>query len=278
MISLDVDDDALGAMEGATVASQFDAGVAYRLERVLGVGGMGVAFFAMRVAPDGESSVVMKLVKPSVVRASGQAATLLVSKEAVALGRLNERVPATPFVVRLIDTGTVDTLVGGQPVTLPWLAVEYVHGGPEGTTLEERVKFSVRYSQAAFDPERAVAAVEALGAGLAAIHEVGVIHRDLTPGNVLCCGAGEDEIFKIADFGIARPSGMAGDLRRRGARHAGLRPARAVRRGSGVDRRGERRVQLRVRDLLPADRGALLPREHAGGGRGDGKCVRRGGG
>jgi hypothetical protein len=37
---------------------------------------------------------------------------------------------------------------------------------------------------------------------------VGVIHRDLTPGNVLCCGFGEAEIFKISDFGVARPHGL----------------------------------------------------------------------
>ena len=40
------------------------------------------------------------------------------------------------------------------------------------------------------------------------MHEVGVIHRDLKPDNVLCCGFGDDEIFKIADFGVARPAGV----------------------------------------------------------------------
>ena len=37
------------------------------------------------------------------------------------------------------------------------------------------------------------------------LHDHHVLHRDVTPGNVLCCGAGETEIFKISDFGIARP-------------------------------------------------------------------------
>src|SRR4029079_2608710 len=45
--------------------------------------------------------------------------------------------------------------------------------------------------------------------GLLAVHEVGVIHRDLKPDNVLCCGFGGDEMFKIADFGVARPAGIA---------------------------------------------------------------------
>ena len=38
---------------------------------------------------------------------------------------------------------------------------------------------------------------------------MGVVHRDLSPRNVLCCGFGEAEIFKIADFGLARAAGMA---------------------------------------------------------------------
>ena len=36
-----------------------------------------------------------------------------------------------------------------------------------------------------------------------------MIHRDLKPDNVLCCGFGDEEIFKIADFGVARPAGVA---------------------------------------------------------------------
>jgi len=35
-----------------------------------------------------------------------------------------------------------------------------------------------------------------------------VIHRDLNPNNILCCGSGSSEMFKISDFGIARPLGM----------------------------------------------------------------------
>jgi serine/threonine protein kinase len=62
----------------------------------------------------------------------------------------------------------------------------------------------------AFDTQRAALAVECLCSGLAAVHEVGVIHRDLKPGNVLCCGTGDEEIFKVADFGVARPQGLAG--------------------------------------------------------------------
>ncbi|MEO6601582.1 MAG: serine/threonine-protein kinase, partial [Polyangiaceae bacterium] len=91
----------------------------------------------------------------------------------------------------------------------PWLAVEYVHGGVEGTTLEDRVKGSIERTGVGFDSARAAHALKCLAAGLHAIHGVGVVHRDLTPGNILCCGFGEAEILKISDFGIARPQGLA---------------------------------------------------------------------
>jgi len=208
MIELASTDDALAGLEGQSFPSELDNGVQYRLDRTLGVGGMGIAFFALRLAPDGESPVVMKVLRPSMVTGSERAAALLVAKEAVALGRLNERVPPTPFVVRLVDTGALPVTIGDTQVVLPWIVVEYVQGGPDGTTLEERMATSLRVTGQAFDPVRAALAIECLSSGLSAIHDVGVIHRDLKPGNVLCCGFGDSEIFKIADFGIARPSGM----------------------------------------------------------------------
>lgn len=208
MITLTLHDDALSGLEGQSFSSELEPGVTYRLDRTLGAGGMSVAFFALRLAPDGQSPVVMKIMRPAIVAGSERAAALLVAKEAVALGRLNESVPPTPFVVRLVDTGALPVAVGQGRAVLPWIVVEYVHGGPDGTTLEQRVATSVRVTGQAFDPERASLAVECLSSGLSAIHEVGVIHRDLKPANVLCCGFGDTEIFKIADFGIARPSGM----------------------------------------------------------------------
>jgi serine/threonine protein kinase len=197
----------LNVLDGVVVASERNPGVSYRLERCIGEGGMSVAFFALRQAPEGLAPVVVKVVRPSIVAGAGSTAAMLVQKEAVALGRLNERVPPTPFVVRLIDTGN-SQFFAGRPA-LPWLAVEYVHGGIEGTTLEDRVAYSCAETGSAFSAARAAHAVRCIATGLSAIHAVGVIHRDLTPCNVLCCGFGEAEILKISDFGIARPQGMA---------------------------------------------------------------------
>src|SRR5688572_1249292 len=196
-------------LSGRMIASEFQPDVTYRLERQIGEGGMGTAFLALRQAPDGVSPVVIKMVRSGFGTGPADAAAgMVVLKEAVALGRLNERVPPTPFVVRLVDTGAAFMHGPDRPPT-PWLAVEYVHGGIEGTTLEDRVAYSIDRTGFAFEANRAAHLVRCLAAGMIAIHGVGVIHRDLTPGNILCCGFGEAEIFKISDFGIARPQGLA---------------------------------------------------------------------
>jgi eukaryotic-like serine/threonine-protein kinase len=196
------------SIAGRVIESEYQPGVVYRLERSIGAGGMGQAYLALRHASEGISPVVIKMVRPIFDTGVKNAAGILVQKEAVALGRLNERVPPCPFVVRLVDTGAAYLQGPNRPPT-PWLAVEYVHGGIEGTTLEDRVTYCVGITGNAFDPARAAHVIKCLGSGLAAIHGVGVIHRDLTPGNILCCGFGEAEIAKISDFGIARPQGLA---------------------------------------------------------------------
>jgi serine/threonine protein kinase len=198
------------SLGGAVIYSELQPGVSYRLERQIGEGGMGTAFLALRQAPDGLAPVVIKMVRMGfgATGPADAAAGMVVQKEAVALGRLNERVPPTPFVVRLVDTGAAPIHGPDRPPT-PWLAVEYVHGGIEGTTLEDRVGYSIDRTGFAFEANRVAHLVRCLAAGMLAIHGVGVIHRDLTPGNILCCGFGEAEIFKISDFGIARPQGLA---------------------------------------------------------------------
>jgi len=191
-------------ISGRYIDSDVQRGVRYVLEQQVGEGGMGAAYLARREAPEGASPVVVKVVR----RAFGStdiSPELVAQKEAIALGRLNERVPPCPFVVRFVDTGI--TSYFGYPPT-PWIAIEYVHGGIEGTTLEDRVTYSIAKTGYAFDSLRATHALRCLASGISEIHSVGVIHRDLTPGNVLCCGFGETEIFKISDFGLARPEGL----------------------------------------------------------------------
>jgi eukaryotic-like serine/threonine-protein kinase len=207
MLYVPPQDDSLSTLVGSSLPSDAQPGVSYRLGELLGVGGMSVAFSALRLAAEGQTRVVVKILRPTVARDPSGAAPLIVRKEAMALARLNERVPPTPFVVRLLDAGALIAHDGARALDLPWLAIEHVHGGAEGTTLEERVRHTLRHTGSAFDAERAARAIACLAGGLCAIHEIGVLHRDLKPSNVLCCGFGAEELLKLADFGIARSGG-----------------------------------------------------------------------
>jgi serine/threonine protein kinase len=202
-------DDELSTLVGVDFPSSAQPGVSYQLEKLLGVGGMGSAFLARRSSPGGRSLVVVKVMHPGFVLDSGKVARTSFQKEVVALQRLQQHVPPNPFVVRHMDTGWLPVRHRNQTIDLPWLVIDYVHGGIAGTTLQQRVEHSVATTNHAFDPVRAAHAIGCIASGLSAIHEVGVVHRDLKPDNVLCCGARAGEIFKITDFGVARPLGLA---------------------------------------------------------------------
>lgn len=198
----------LGGLDTGPIASEVLPGVSYVLESAIGRGGFATAFLASRRGPDGQFPVVLKIMRPSAAVQGREMIARLFKKEVVALGRLNERVPPTPFVVRLLDSGSLRQVSEGQSWEVPWLAIEYVHGGVEGETLSKRVRYSVRHTAFAFEPERAAHLIRQLAGGLSEIHAVEVVHRDLKPSNVLCCGFGPSEVVKISDFGIARPTGV----------------------------------------------------------------------
>ncbi len=211
------------ALVGLVLPSETQADVRYCFERVVGEGGMGTAYLARRETAEGASPVVVKVMREEVL-AGEIAPDIVATKETVALRRLNESVPPSPFVVRFVDAGTLSLR---DDARVPWTAIEYVHGGIEGTTLEDRVTYSVHKTGYAFDPVRAAHAIRCLSSGLSAIHAVGVLHRDLTPGNVLCCGFGAGEIFKIADFGVARASGNVATFEGRCVGTVGYSPPEA---------------------------------------------------
>lgn len=194
-------------LAGTRLASPSVPGVSYQLEELIGQGAHGVVFLASQLDPHGNAPVVVKLLRPRAVRELQNLAAAAINKEVAALQRLSERVPPTPFVVQFLDSGTLR--LDSSSLDLPWVAVEYIHGGLEGTTLRSRVQHSLARTGAAFDLARAQSAIKAITAGVTAIHEVGVVHRDVTPGNVLCCGYGETEVFKLSDFGLARVSSVS---------------------------------------------------------------------
>jgi len=212
MLQIEPNDDRLLGLKGKRIQSEMSSDVVYLLDEEQPPRERDAAFVSRRCSSAGQVPVLLKILRPSFVRDLGPNAAVVVRKEAVALGRLNERVPPTPFVVRLIDTGTVTVDCGGRPVELPWIATELVHGGAMGFTLAKRVEHCLQRTGFAFDSDRAAHAMSCIAEGLAAVHEVGVIHRDVSPDVVLCTGAGPDEVFKISDFSMARPQGFAGTL------------------------------------------------------------------
>jgi serine/threonine protein kinase len=182
--------------------------ITYVLDDKLGAGGMSVIFRARRKSPQGESLAVVKLLLPKFVMESQEVAITSITKEASSLSLLNDQVPPTPFVVRFYDFGFQKVRFGATVLSLPWLALEFIQGGVLGTTLTERVQLACKHGGVAFDMARAARAIEHLCQGMSAVHETGVIHRDMKPDNVLCCGFDDSEIFKITDFGIARTNAL----------------------------------------------------------------------
>ncbi len=177
----------------------------YVLGPLVGEGAHGVVFRAERRTAQESVTVVVKLLRPRALRDLQSLAGAAVEKEVAALRRLSKR--ETPNVVRFFDAGVVR--LGGSSLELPWIAVEYVDGGEQGVTLRSRVEASLAQTGHAFDTARALRVLRDVTRGLSAIHALGMLHRDLAPGNVLCTGAGESERFKIADFGLARVSSVA---------------------------------------------------------------------
>jgi hypothetical protein len=144
----------------------------YRIVRPIGAGGMGVVFLAIHEGLRRE--VALKLHRAG-HGSVGRARTM---REAQAMARL-----AHPNVVVVHDVGEVDDGV--------FIAMEYV----EGTTAKAVT------TSAGTPWEVVLRTFVAAGKGLAAAHDVGLVHRDFKPDNVL---VGRDGRVRVADFGIAR--------------------------------------------------------------------------
>lgn len=146
----------------------------YVVSRVIGMGGMGVVFLA--TDPTLGRRLVIKLLRAERQTSSDARRELL--HEAQAMARL-----AHPNVVSVFDAGTYGDQV--------FVAMEFV----EGATLRAWLEATPRSWREVLD-----VFLEA-GRGLAAAHDVGLIHRDFKPGNVLI---GKDDRVRVTDFGLAR--------------------------------------------------------------------------
>jgi len=152
----------------------------YRLEGVLGAGGMGAVLTA-RSLVDG-TRVAIKLMLPEIAKQPGLVSRF--HREARAAAAVGGR-----GVVAVLDVGH-DAQIG------PYFVMEDL----KGETLMDRLRRVGR-----FDVAAALAIVRDIAAVLALVHGAGVLHRDIKPANVfLVRGAdGRDEL-RLLDFGVAR--------------------------------------------------------------------------
>lgn len=153
----------------------------FRVLAVLGRGGMGVVYKAHD--PELDRMVAVKVVLPH--RLDEEAASRFL-REARAAGSIQH-----PHVVPVYSAAC--SAVGA------YLVMQYV----EGQTLRERIQ-----TESELSPREAARLVQESAEGLSAAHRLGLIHRDVKPGNILIDAASNQA--KVFDFGLARFQGVDG--------------------------------------------------------------------
>jgi len=152
----------------------------YRLDKVLGKGGIGAVYKGLDLRLD--RKVAVKVLLGSVLDKAQIARRF--EREARVVAQLNH-----PNVVTVYDFG--QTAVGNAFIVLEYL---------RGVTLR-----SVLRRQGALDPTTVAGWLDPILDGLAAAHRKGVVHRDLKPGNVLIVKKSRGPMtVKLLDFGIAK--------------------------------------------------------------------------
>ena len=154
-------------------------GVRYRIEALLGQGGMGAVFAAVNQATG--RAVAIKWMLPGAARSQDAIARFLA--EARATAKVEH-----PNVIQILDVG--------QDGDAPFLVMERLRGQSLADRLE-RGRMSV--------PE-ALEVLIASCKGVAEAHSEGIIHRDLKPDNIFLCEGkdGSKRPPKVLDFGISK--------------------------------------------------------------------------
>jgi serine/threonine protein kinase len=156
----------------------------YRLDRLLGRGGMGAVYAGVHV--ELERPAAIKLLLPDLAGDPG--APERFRREARAAARLNH-----PHVAGVYDFGTL-------PDGESYIVMELV----EGETLRKRL------AAGALPLREAVLIARQIADGIEGAHRGGVVHRDLKPSNVVVSRDHEGGPFvKVLDFGVAKLKGYA---------------------------------------------------------------------
>ena len=163
----------------------------FRITGLLSEGGMAKVFRALDLATLGEVAVKVPLMKyesdPTFYRQFQR-------EEAIA-GALDH-----PSVIRIIK-------VDESARSRPYIVTELLEGRTLDTLIPDRT----------MDLTFAISVMTRLCDVFSYIHQQGVVHRDIKPGNIMCCNDGS---IRVLDFGLAitptqkkvAPSGLAGDI------------------------------------------------------------------
>jgi WD40 repeat protein len=155
----------------------------YRLLEVIGEGGMGTVYRAVRDDAEYRREVAIKIVRPVI---ASPALVARLRDERQLLASLDH-----PGIVGLLDGGTTDE-------GLPYLVMEYIEGvavttHARGLSVGDRVRLAI-----------------AAGTALQYAHQKLIVHRDVKPSNILVDTSGA---LKLLDFGIAKLLGPHADAR-----------------------------------------------------------------
>jgi YVTN family beta-propeller protein len=152
----------------------------FRIEGVVGRGGMGVVYRATQVTL--ERPVALKVIATELAWEPGFRERF--ERESRLAASLDH-----PHVIPVYAAGEQDGVL--------FIAMRFV----EGTDLRALITGLGR-----LEPGRAVALIGQVASALDAAHGRGLVHRDVKPANVLVTGSGEDEHAYLTDFGLTKRS------------------------------------------------------------------------
>ena len=152
----------------------------YRIDRLLGQGGMGAVFLAEHVHM--RKAVAVKVLHREMTYLQEVVARF--EREAVAAGRIEHAHVASATDFGRLEDGSF------------YLVLEYVEGKSLRQMLDDGGPLST---------ERALHVASQIADALSAAHAAGIVHRDLKPDNVMLIEREGDPLFvKVLDFGIAK--------------------------------------------------------------------------
>jgi serine/threonine protein kinase len=157
----------------------------YRVERVLGFGGMGVVVAAHHLGLD--QRVALKFLVPEAF--SDPQAIVRFDREARAAAKIKSQ-----HVARVTDVGTLDN-------GAPYMVIEYLEGEDLAACLQR---------EGAFPIGEAVRLVLQACEAIDEAHRLGIVHRDLKPANLFCIRQSDgSRSIKVLDFGISKLTPLA---------------------------------------------------------------------